>query len=104
MKELGNGASLSVTMAILAKDLKEDISPTKFKALLSFAQLAGTEWPKSHMTSIAADAERYEEKNIGMFFNKLQTTIDICIKNLDGQQVYVDMWRELAKSGLVQFQ
>jgi hypothetical protein len=34
MKELGNGASLSVTMAILAKDLKEDISPTKFKALL----------------------------------------------------------------------
>jgi hypothetical protein len=35
------------------------------------------------------------------FMAKLTKTIEICSSNGESQQMYVDMWRELAKSGLV---
>lgn len=101
-KELGNGAALCVTMSLVAKDLNENITPSQFNALWSYAKMAGSEWPQSHMTTILADAERTPKENANQFLGKLTNSFEICMGNLEGQQFYIDMWRELAKSGLLQ--
>lgn len=101
-KELGNGAAVCVTMSLVAKDLNDDITPSQFNALWGYAKMAGIEWPKSHMTTILADSERTPKENTNKFLSKLTNTFETCMANLEGQQFYIDMWRELAKSGLLQ--
>ena len=36
-----------------------------------------------------------------IWFDKFSVTLEFCISNLDGQQFYIDFWRELASSGLL---
>ena len=102
LKELANGAEVTVTMAIVSDGLTPDISQERFNALWSMAKLAGTELPSTRRTMLAADAELSSGKEAEEFLGNLSATMEICFKNLEGQQMYIDLWRELAKSGLLQ--
>ena len=101
MKELSNGAGVAVTMTLVTDALDTNISPERFNALWSYAKLAGKEWPKTQRTAILADAEALGAEGSERFAEKLVATIEVCTNNLDAQQMYIDSWRELAKSGLL---
>ncbi len=102
LRELVNGAKVAVTMSIVYDGLDPKISPDRFNALWSMAKLSGTELPKTRLTMLAAEAEANTGKNNEVFIRNLTATVEICIRNLEGQQMYIDTWRELAKSGLLQ--
>jgi hypothetical protein len=102
LKELANGAEVTVTMAIVSDGLTPDITQDRFNALWSMAQLSGTELPRTRRTMLAADEESSAGEKAKEFFSNLSATMEICFKNLEGQQMYIDLWRELAKSGLLQ--
>ena len=104
LSELANGAEVAVTMAIVSDGLDPEISQDRFNALWSMAKLSGTELPKTRFTMLAAEAEAEADtgKNNAVFLKNLTATLEICIRNLEGQQMYIDTWRELTKSGLLQ--
>jgi hypothetical protein len=53
-------------------------------------------------TWLAAEAEASTGKqNAKAFLDNLSATISVCGENLEGQQLYIDTWRELVKSGLL---
>lgn len=101
LSELANGSELAVTMALVIDDLSEEMEPERFEALWTYAKHAGQEIPKTRRTAILADAETLGSDNSEMFVNKISETVKICVENLELQQMYIDMWRELAKSGLL---
>jgi hypothetical protein len=103
LRELANGSEVAVTMAIVLDGLEPDMSQDRFNALWSMAKLASTEIPSTKRTMLAADAESIKGKEGEVFLGNLSATLEICIKNLEGQQMYIDSWRELAKSGLLKF-
>jgi len=103
LKDFANGAELAVGMTLVLDDLGSDISPERFNALWRYAQLAIEEWPKTQLTAILVDAEVLGDEGADRFFEKVTATVEICISNLKSQQMYIDSWRELAKSGLLKF-
>ncbi len=99
--ELGYGASLAVVMTHIADGLSADISPERFNSLWSYSQVLGDSIPEASKTTILAEAETLGESGAGTFITKVAATVKICVANLEGQQTYIDTWRELAKSGLL---
>ena len=101
VKDLGNGASLAVVMSHVTHGLTSDITPEKFDALWAYSKTLADSIPETRRTMILADAEALGDKGAELFANKISETIKVCISNLEGQQSYIDTWRELAKSGLL---
>ncbi|AHJ00702.1 hypothetical protein VPUCM_2743 [Vibrio parahaemolyticus UCM-V493] len=50
---------------------------------------------------IMAEGERTPANKKSEFMDKIANTMAVCQNNLNLQQAYIDMWRELAKSGLL---
>ena len=103
LKELANGAKIAVTMSLMSDCLNDpEITPERFNSLWKIAKLLGSELPKTRQTMLAAEAESAAgKKNAKIFIANLSATLAVCFKNLEGQQMYIDIWRELAKSGLL---
>jgi len=101
IKDLANGAEIAIAMSQVINDLSEDIKTERFNAVWRIAKLSMTELPKTRVTMLLAEAESSDDKV--EFMNNLNATIDVCVKNLEAQQFYIDSWRELVKSGLLQF-
>lgn len=101
MSEFGNGAELAIMMTLVNDEMKKDISRAKFQSVLKYAQIAGTEWPKLSMTTILADRETLGTKGRKVFLEKITLTTKVCLNNIEAQQMYIDSWRALAKSGLI---
>lgn len=101
-KNLSNGASLAVVMTHVSKGLSSDMSQDSFNALWNYSKTLADSVPEVQKTMILADAESLGESGKGQFIERLGATVKVCVNNLDGQQTYVDTWRELAKSGLIQ--
>lgn len=104
--EKSNGAKMAVVMSIVFDKVDrreaEDFTVKEFNATWSYSKLAMQSLPESKMASIMADAERLSAAGqIQQFVDNLTDTIEICQRNSDGQQMYIDFWRELAKSGLL---
>lgn len=102
--ELANGAELAVAMSIVNDGIVKDISPDKFDALWEAAKISHTELPKTRRTMLLAELESSSENSkIGtsIFLSNLSATLEVCVKNLEAQQMYIDTWRELSKSGLL---
>ena len=81
----------------------EDVSPSRFNATWDYAKVAMTEMPSALQTIIDANIEM-GMKGTTDLKNEVQTIIDgatVCIKNLEYQQAYIYIWRELATSGLL---
>jgi len=102
LKDLANGAEVAVTMSMVSDGLDPQITQEHFNSLWSMAKLAGTELPRTRRTMLAAEAESSTDKEGSkIFLANLSATISVCFKNLEGQQMYIDTWRGLAKSGLL---
>ncbi|WP_203142920.1 hypothetical protein [Marinobacter mangrovi] len=100
-KNYGNGAALAVVMAHVSDGLERDMSPEQFGALWNYSKTLSESIPETQKTMILADAENAGEKGSDKFVEKVANTVKTCISNLEGQQAYIDTWRELAKSGLL---
>ena len=74
----------------------------EFPNVWKFAQIQIESLRDTQSTMILSDLEMMTENSQQeQFMAKLLKTIEICSSNAETQQMYVDMWRELAKSGLV---
>ena len=102
-KNMGNGAALAVSMTHVAKGFTENISQERFNALWNYSKTLSQTLPDARRTMIMADAERLKN-NQQRFSDKLMATARICMANVDGQQMYIDLWRELAKSGMLKIE
>jgi hypothetical protein len=100
-KEKSNGASVAVVMTHVNAGLKKNMSQSEFNALWNFSKTLMQSIPEVQRTKILSDLESTTDKDGSIFFEKLKNTLEICIRNLDGQQFYIDSWRNLAKSGLL---
>jgi hypothetical protein len=100
-KDLSNGASMAVAMSHVTEGLTPDITPEQFNSLWSFSKTLADSIPEIKRTMILADAEYFGEAGTDKFVKKVSATVKVCMKNLDGQQTYIDTWREIAKSGLL---
>jgi len=77
------------------------MNQSEFNALWNFSKTLMRSIPEVQRTRMLSDMESYLDQDSSIFFNKLKNTLEICTRNLDGQQFYVDSWRNLAKSGLL---
>ena len=100
-KDLGNGASMAVVMVHVSDGLVSDIPPERFNSLWNFSKTLADSIPETKRTMILADAESLGKSGTETFITKVAATTKICMANLEGQQTYIDAWRELAKSGLL---
>ncbi len=101
MKEFSRGAKIAVAMTHVMDGMEPNMSPDRFNALWAYAKLAAQEWPITQRTFILADAEAMGAEEMERFGKKVLATVEICISNLDAQQMYIDSWRGFAKSGLL---
>ena len=99
--DLGIGATVALGMSLVVNDLEPDISQERFNALWESPSLAMAELPQAQLSSILADAEGMGTEGAEAFGKKINATVVICINNLEGQQMYIDAWKQLAESGLL---
>lgn len=100
-QERGNGSAIAIVMTHVSDGLSSDMTQARFNSLWSLSKTLATSIPETKRTMILADAERLGASGSEKFIGKVVTTIEICMSNLEGQQNYIDKWRELAKSGLL---
>ncbi|BCE03541.1 hypothetical protein [Marinicellulosiphila megalodicopiae] len=99
--DYSNGAELAVTMSMVVSELTEDISPEKFERIWEFSKFLGDQIPQTIRTTLLADLESDKTEGSSVFLGNLGDTVAVCLDNLDGQQMYINVWRELYKSGLL---
>jgi hypothetical protein len=74
------------------------MSPKEFAALWETAKTLMLTLPNTMMTQIKSDLELSNGTEVG---KRLDKTLGICLDNLDTQQGYIDMARELRSTGLL---
>lgn len=99
--DLGNGASMAVVMTHVSAGLDPEMGTAKFNALWNYSKTLAETIPETQRTMILADFEVFGEERSSEFVEKVGETVKICLSNLEGQQAYIDAWRDLAKSGLL---
>jgi hypothetical protein len=99
--DFSRGAEVAVIMSHVSDGLAEDTSSEGFDSLWNFSKQLGISIPEARLTAILADEQRLGEKGQDQYINKLSTTMKVCSDNLKGQQMYIDIYRELAKKGLL---
>ena len=97
--QVANGAKMAIAMTYIS-DLPDDVSPERFRSTYKFTQTAMDAMTETVYTSIMADMG---SKEGDIWVEDLFSTRAVCEQNLDGQQMYVDLWRNLATSGILQF-
>jgi hypothetical protein len=102
MRDFANGAELAVMISIVVNDIDDDITSKKFASLWAFAKVAAKSIPETKLTMMMAEAELLGDKGVNQFIEKVTNTVKTCMGNLEGQQTYIETWRELAKSGLLE--
>jgi hypothetical protein len=101
----GNGAKLAVGMTFVVSNFgtsPKEISQSRFNATWNYAKVAMDEMPSVERTAINSLME--SAKINGNLENEIQAIIAgvaVCVKHLARQQAYIDIWRELATSGLL---
>jgi len=53
------------------------------------------------MNTLLADLEADSSEGNEAFLSDLGKTIEVCALNTEGQQTYIDLYRDLARSGLL---
>ena len=98
---LGNGAKMAIVMTFVSSVISEDNpNPQKFNSTWTLAQTLMESIPDVMLTSIIADLET---KGMDAWAMDFKPTVAQCTENLETQQYYVDLWRSLAASGLLDF-
>jgi len=102
LHQLSNGGSIAIAMSIVADRLGDDMNAKEFPNVWKFAQIQIESLRDTQSTMILSELEMMTENSQQeQFMAKLLKTIEICSSNAETQQMYVDMWRELVKSGIV---
>lgn len=110
LSQLSNGAQMAVGMTFVAAlslddSLDDGNAKQKFDASWRYAKIAMESMPDAQKVSLMARLERADtSEKISDFLEDLSQTVETCIGNSQGQQMYIDMWRDLATSGLLDFQ
>jgi hypothetical protein len=105
-EDVSRGASVAVAMTYMVKFLSDDTYSEEDK----ISQF-GTRWesakqlmsalPESRMTYLLAQLEGSSSKESAEFMDKLTETVRVCTDNEKGQQGYIDIYREMAASGML---
>lgn len=93
-----NGADVAIMMTYIGASIDEGDSADAFVATAKFAATAMESLPETQSAWILAMAETQDPEK---WFLDAQATMDYCVSNQEAQQFHVDMWRELAQSGLL---
>ena len=100
MNNLSNGADASILMSQVSRVIaKEDFDIAELNATISYCKLQMTEAPKAQQAIILSDLELLGAE---VMMEKLNTTLEQCIKNNETQKMYVDMWRDMVRTGIFQ--
>ena len=102
LRNMANGAEVAVAMTFVSRMLAEsDISPStiRFNATWTMAKMAMKETPSAVQTTINAALER----NGAAEMDEIIKAGGICTQNVEDQQTMINLWRELAASGLLKF-
>lgn len=98
LNNLANGASLSILMSQVSRLISiEEIDIKKLNATIEYGKLQMDEMPKVEQSRILSDLEL---SGAEVMMEKLTKTMNQCIENNESQKMYVEMMRELAKSGV----
>lgn len=98
---LANGAKMAIVMTFVSSVISEDKSnPKKFSSTWTLAKTLMDSMPEVKLTSIMADLEA---RGMDAWSEDFKPTLAQCTNNLETQQMYVDSWRSLAVSGLLDF-
>lgn len=98
---LGNGAKMAIVMTFVSSVISEDKSnQKKFSSTWTLAKTLMDSMPEVKLTSIMADLEA---RGMDAWSEDFKPTLAQCTNNLETQQMYVDSWRSLAASGLLDF-
>lgn len=104
LSDLANGADLAVIISMVANKINDQMTPEKFDSVWTFSKLSGTELPKTRRTMLLAELESDTSEGSLNFIANLLKTVEVCAGNLKGQQTYIDLWREIAQSGLLKLE
>lgn len=101
ISQQANGASVAIAMSIIMDGIDEEKSPEQVSNMMKFAATQMTSLVDVQGTAILSELEMMSKSSqTDKFMDKLGNTAVVCTKNLEAQQMYIDMWREMAKSGL----
>lgn len=111
-RQMANGSEVAVAMTfvsdvIINLDKKNtELIAAKFNATWDFAKTAMNAMPETIKTTINANLERAfkGDGDLDSEITNIYSAVGICMKNVKAQQAYINMWRELASSGLLTFQ
>lgn len=107
-KDMSRGAGLAAIMSIVQDGLPKidtedaDEGMRRFGSLWSSAKITGTELPKTRTTMLLAQQEMLSENEVEGFYAKVGKTVEICTANSKDQQMYIDLYREMTKTGLLE--
>lgn len=107
--EMANGAELAVGMTFVldmienANENNTELLTQKFNATWTYAKTAMTEIPATIKTNINVNLESALNGGVGLDseLTDLYGAVGICLKNVKAQQEHINLWRELATSGLL---
>lgn len=102
LSDLANGAELAVIISMVTREIDDEMTPEQFNNVWNFSKISGGEIPKTMLNVLLADLEADNSEGKSTFLADLGKTVVVCASNSEGQQAYIDMWRDLAKSGLFQ--
>ena len=98
--QMANGAKLALAMAYLT-DLPGDSKIGRLRATWIFTKTAMESITETQLTRMMADLE---QRDSDTWVEDLRATKKVCEANLDAQQMYIDLWRKLATSGLLELE
>ena len=98
LNNLSNGSDVSILMSQVSRVLAdENFDINEFNATITIGKLQMDEMPKAEQARILSDPEIYGFETMMV---KLNSTLMQCVKNNETQKMYVDMMRDMAKSGV----
>jgi 2C-methyl-D-erythritol 2,4-cyclodiphosphate synthase len=98
LNNLSNGSDVAILMSQVSRVLAdENFDINELNATITIGKLQMDEMPKAEQARILSDLEIYGFETMMV---KLNSTLMQCAKNNETQKIYVDMMRDMAKSGV----
>lgn len=108
--QFANGAKVAIIMTYIRDAMDDmeskspDLASSRFNASIEFGKLAAESLPETKTTALMAIFEAGNEQQQTKWFADIGATINGCVENLEGQQLLIDLWRDLATSGILKAQ
>ena len=108
-RQFANGTSMALGMLPVRRIIEankgyQDKKPSNHPQLvasIAVALQAGQMTMESEITTHKTRINSFSSSNAKAFAIKMENTINVCTKNLDFQQEYIDLWRDLVARGWI---